>query len=68
MGVLLIVMGAVLWILALFREKIDDRIINNHLVTDGVEEVKQRTIKAIRRSEYADFGLRCRHTGLQSGE
>ena len=36
MGVLLIVMGAVLWILALFREKIDDRIINNHLVTDGV--------------------------------
>ena len=36
MGVLLIVMGAVLWILALFREKIDDRIINNHLVTDCV--------------------------------
>ena len=35
-GVLLIAAGAVLWVLAVFRAKIDDGITNNRLVTDGV--------------------------------
>ena len=35
-GFLLVVMGAALWFLAVFRAKIDDGITNNHLVTDGV--------------------------------
>ena len=29
---------------------------------------KRKTIKSIRRSEYADFSLRCRRTGLQFGK
>ncbi|MCB5393416.1 isoprenylcysteine carboxylmethyltransferase family protein [Longicatena caecimuris] len=35
-GALLIAVGAVLWVLAVFRAKIDDGIANNRLVTDSV--------------------------------
>ncbi len=35
-GALLIAAGAALWVLAVFRAKIDDGITNNRLVTDGV--------------------------------
>ncbi len=45
-GILLIAAGAVLWVLAVFRAKIDDGIINNHLVTSGVYALVRNPIYA----------------------